>query len=178
MAATVPERSMRPGRYSCVLVKGWVVRIDAGKWAVGEGNEGQGEGRQWRLSPEAETPRFLGVGECLWSSRYAHMFLLSVPLSLLRARANTRFLNEGRGTTKRAATYFCCESSAFLLTGGLLFNFCRALFVVSAYFFFPTYGIIMRTCIYVTHRFKRVVLNASLSRVGSFRTGSPLSESG
>lgn len=34
-----------------------MVRIDGGKWAVGEGNEGQGEGRQWRLSPEAETPR-------------------------------------------------------------------------------------------------------------------------
>lgn len=72
------------------------MRIDAGKWAVGEGNEGQGEGRQWRLSPEAETPRFLGVGECLWSSRYAHMFLLSVPLSLLRARAREHTLPERR----------------------------------------------------------------------------------
>lgn len=73
------------------------MRIDAGKWAAGEGNEGQGEGRQWRLSPEAETPRFLGVGECLWvGSRYAHMSRPPPSLSLLRARASTQFVRPGR----------------------------------------------------------------------------------
>lgn len=109
MAVTVPERSMRPSWYSCVLVKGWVVRIDAGKWAVGEGNEGQREGRQWRLSPEAETPHLLRVGECLCDPRYSHTLCRFV----CRARARGPcVLVRGRRTMKRAAAYFCCGSSA------------------------------------------------------------------
>lgn len=69
------------------------MRIDAGKWAVGEGNEGQREGRQWRLSPEAETPHFLRVGECLCDPRYSHTLCRFV------WRARTWFVRSGQRKT-------------------------------------------------------------------------------